>query len=217
GYSLWEFQVFGTTGTGNPNPGTGNLLSYNKPASASSFQNDGACSNCTPAKALDFDPATRWATSSTTGWVDPGWISVDLGATATISRVVLQWAPAFAVSYQLQLSDDNVNWRNVFSTTAGRGFKETVTVSGTGRYVRMFGTQRSNGFGYSLWEFQVYGTGGSPTQPPAPPQAPNFTHLAWSDEFNGATNTTPDPTKWTPETGPGVNNELEYYTNNNNP
>ncbi len=45
--------------------------------------------------------------------MDPGWITIDLGATATVSKVVLQWDPAFAVSYQLQLSDDNANWRTV--------------------------------------------------------------------------------------------------------
>ncbi|HEY0454351.1 discoidin domain-containing protein [Actinophytocola sp.] len=213
GYSLWEFQVYGNGSTG---PGPDGLLSYGKPATASTYQNDGACGGCTPAKVTDYDPATRWATSATNGWVDPGWITIDLGATATVSKVVLQWDPAYAVSYQIQVSDDNANWRTIYTTTAGRGFKETLTVSGTGRYVRMYGTQRSNGYGYSLWEFQVYGTGGAPTPPPPPPPAPNFTRLAWSDEFNGANGSTPDPAKWTPEVGPGVNNELQYYTNNNN-
>ncbi|GAB3441941.1 discoidin domain-containing protein [Actinophytocola sediminis] len=215
GYSLWEFQVFGTTG-GGADPGPEGLLSYQKPATASTYQDDGACGGCTPAKATDLDPATRWATSATNGWVDPGWITIDLGATATIDTVVLQWDPAYAVDYQLQVSDDNANWRTIYTTTDGGGFKETLTVSGTGRYVRMYGTERSNGYGYSLWEFQVYGTGGAPTPPPPTPPAPDFTRLVWSDEFNGANGATPDPAKWTPETGPGVNNELQYYTNNDN-
>ncbi|OLF08048.1 licheninase [Actinophytocola xinjiangensis] len=217
GYSLWEFQVYGTTGTDpGPGPGPDGLLSYQKPATASTFQDDGACRACTPSKATDLDPATRWATSATNGWVDPGWITIDLGATATIESVVLQWDPAYAVDYQLQVSDDNATWRTMYTTTSGTGFKETVTVSGTGRYVRMYGTERSNGYGYSLWEFQVYGTGGAPTQPPPAPPAPDFDNLVWSDEFNGANGSTPDPAKWTPEVGPGVNNELQYYTNNDN-
>ncbi|MET0234050.1 MAG: family 16 glycosylhydrolase, partial [Kibdelosporangium sp.] len=141
---------------------------------------------------------------------------VDLGATAHITQVVLQWDPAYATAYQIQTSADGTNWTSVYSTTTGKGFKETLTVTGTGRYVRMYGTARSNGYGYSLWEFQVYGTGGSPTAPPAAPAAPNFTRLAWSDEFNGANNSVPDPAKWTAEIGPGVNNELQYYTNNDN-
>jgi beta-glucanase (GH16 family) len=219
GYSLWELEVFGTpAGSGDPgDPGQERLLSYGKAGAASTFQNDGACPNCSPAKAFDRDPATRWATSATTGWVDPGWISVNLGAPATISRVVLQWDPAFATAYQLQVSDDNATWRTVYSTTTSRGFKETLAVTGTGRYVRMYGTARSNGYGYSLWEFQVYGTGGAPTTPPPLPADPAVPgRLVWSDEFNGAAGSTPDPAKWVPEVGPGVNNELQYYTNNQN-
>src|SRR5690349_20951168 len=115
GHSLWELEVFGTTpgggDPGGPGGGQAQLLSYGKAGAASTYQNDGACSNCSPAKAFDRDPATRWATSPTNGWVDPGWISVDLGAPATISRVVLQWDPAFATAYQLQVSDDNATWR----------------------------------------------------------------------------------------------------------
>jgi hypothetical protein len=29
-------------------------------------------------------------------------------------------------------------------------------VTGTGRYIRMYGTVRRTPYGYSLWEFQVY-------------------------------------------------------------
>ncbi|MFI5758547.1 discoidin domain-containing protein [Streptomyces sp. NPDC051569] len=218
GYSLWEFQVFTTGGGTTPPPAGGSaLLSYNKPATASTYQDSANCSGCTPAKAFDNDPATRWATSDTNGWVDPGWIRVDLGATAQIDKVVLQWDPAYATAYQIQTSPDGNNWTSVYSTTTGKGFKETLNVTGSGRYVRMYGTARVSTYGYSLWGFDVYGTGGSPTAPPPPPPNPgNPEHLVWSDEFNGAAGTTPDPAKWTAETGPGVNNELEYYTNNKN-
>ncbi|WP_459755871.1 discoidin domain-containing protein [Streptomyces sennicomposti] len=216
GYSLWEFQVF-TGGTTSP-PGDGaTLLSYKKPATASTYQNANSCVDCTPAKAFDEDPATRWATSDVNGWVDPGWIAVDLGATAHITKVVLQWDPAYATAYQIQTSPDGVNWTSIYSTSNGKGFKETLNVDGTGRWVRMYGTARSNGYGYSLWTFDVYGTGGNPTTPPAPPADPgNPTHLVWSDEFNGPAGAKPDATKWTQDPGNGQNGELEYYTNGDN-
>lgn len=217
GYSLWEFKVFGSTG-GDPGPGPGSkLLSYQMPGFASSQQHDGNCWECTPARAFDLDPASRWSTAANTGWVDPGWIYVDLGATAQIDKVVLQWDPASAKSYQLQVSNDASNWTTIYSTTTGPGFKETLTVSGTGRYVRMYGTQRNTPYGYSLWEFQVYGTGGAPTTPPAPPRDPaNPPSLVWYDEFNGPAGTKPDAAKWTADPGTGPNNELEYYTNHDN-
>ena len=231
GYSLWEFQVRvgGVPSTTNDvpsspsvspsqsqQPGNSVLLSYNKPATASTSQNDSNCNPCTPDKAFDNDPASRWATSPTNGWVDPGWIYVDLGATATIKQVVLQWDPAYAVAYQIQTSNDAVNWTPIYTTTTGKGFKETLNVTGTGRYVRMYGTARSNGYGYSIWEFKVYGTGGNPVQPPAPPADPVFpaTNLVWNDEFNTGTNV--DTSKWTVDAGTGQNGEIQYYSNLNN-
>jgi beta-glucanase (GH16 family) len=233
GYSFWEFQVFSggtttpttppattgpTSGPTTPPPtGGAKLLSYKKPGKASSEQNDVNCNPCTVDKAFDLDSATRWATSSTTGWVDPGWIYVDLGATAQISQVVLQWDPAYATAYQIQVSGDAVNWTSIYSTTTGKGFKETLNVNGSGRYVRMYGTARSSAYGYSLYDFNVYGTGGSPTAPPTVPD-PTFpaTRLVFADEFNGASGSKPDGSKWTIDPGTGQNGEVQYYTNNDN-
>ncbi|WP_112245577.1 discoidin domain-containing protein [Kribbella monticola] len=213
GYSLWEFKVFGSTS--GTVPGS-KLLSYNKPGVASSQQSDGNCWECTPARAFDLDPASRWATTTDTGWVDPGWIYVDLGATAQIDKVILQWDPASAKSYQIQVSNDATNWTPIYTTTNGPGFKETLNITGTGRYVRMYGTQRNTPYGYSLWEFQVYGTGGAPTTPPTPPADPaNPPQLIWSDEFNSAAGAKPDASKWRADPGNGQNGELQVYTDNN--
>ncbi len=226
GYSLWEFQVFtggsgdgGGTGGGDggTTPPGSTLLSYGKPATASSYQDDANCGGCTPAKAFDHDSATRWATSDVNGWVDPGWLQVDLGATAHITQVVLQWDPAYATAYQIQTSANGTDWTSIYSTTTGKGFKETLSVDGTGRYVRMYGTARSNGYGYSLWDFDVYGTGGDPTPPPAAPPNPGSPEkVVFDDEFNGAAGTEPDATKWSQDPGTGQNGELETYTNGDN-
>jgi beta-glucanase (GH16 family) len=213
GYSFWEFQVYAGDA---PPTGTTRLLSYAKPAVASTWQNDVNCNPCSPDKAFDNDPASRWATSSTNGWVDPGWISVDLGATAQISQVVLQWDPAYARAYQIQVSPDNVNWTSIYSTTTGDGLKDVINATGTGRYVRMYGTARSSAYGYSLWEFSIYGTGGNPTSPPAQPADPAFpaTRLVFADEFNGPAGSKPDTTKWTYDPGVPQNGEIQYYTPN---
>ncbi|GAB3685486.1 hypothetical protein GCM10027589_54470 [Actinocorallia lasiicapitis] len=194
------------------------MLSYGRSGASSSHQDDGSCWQCGPARAFDLDPASRWATSPNGGWSDPGWISVDLGATAQIHRVVLQWDPAYATAYQVQVSSDDQNWTPIYSTTTGRGFKETLTVDGTGRYVRVYGTQRSGPYGYSLWEFQVYGTGGAPITPPARPAEPASrpTDLVFGDEFNTPAGTRPDAARWKADPGTGQNGELQYYTDNAN-
>jgi beta-glucanase (GH16 family) len=219
GASLWEFAVRTSTDTGNPpDPGTDVLLSYKKPGTASTQQNDPNCTGCTVDKAFDFDPSTRWATATDVGWVDPGWIQVDLGATAQIKKVVLQWDPAYGKSFEVQVSPNGTgNWTPIYSTTTGTGFKQTLTVNGSGRFVRMYGTGRGSPYGYSLWEFQVWGTGGAPNpQPVIPPDPRNPKQLVWSDEFNTGNGTKPDANKWRPEVGTGQNAELQYYTNNNN-
>jgi fibronectin type 3 domain-containing protein len=134
------------TGSG----GSGGLLSQGQPATASSVQGAGyAASN-----AVDGNLGTRWSSASS----DPQWLQVDLGATHALSQVVLNWETAYAKAFQIQTSTDGTNWTAIYSTTTGTGGVQTIPVSGSGRYVRMYGTQRGTGYGYSLWEFQVYGS-----------------------------------------------------------
>src|SRR5690349_16952736 len=138
------------------------LLSQGKPVTVSSTENAG-----TPGSAaVDGNTGTRWSSA----FSDPQWIQVDLGATATVSSVTLNWETAYATAFKLQTSPDGTAWTDVYSTTTGTGGTQTLNVSGSGRYVRMYGTARSTGYGYSLWEFQVYGsTGGGTTNPGGTP------------------------------------------------
>ncbi|WP_327287017.1 discoidin domain-containing protein [Streptomyces sp. NBC_01198] len=154
GYSLWEFQVYGTTGTTTPaSCGTDNAA-QGRTATASSTENAG-----TPASAaVDGNTGTRWSSAA----ADPQWLQVDLGSSVPVCQVVLNWESAYAKAFQIQLSDNGTTWTPVYSTTTGTGGTQTLTVAGTGRYVRMNGTARATGYGYSLWEFQVH-TGGSGT------------------------------------------------------
>jgi fibronectin type 3 domain-containing protein len=147
GASLKSNEASATpTGSG----GSGGLLSQGQPATASSVQGAGyAASN-----AVDGNLGTRWSSASS----DPQWLQVDLGATHTINQIVLNWENAYAKAFQIQTSTDGTTWTTIYSTTTGTGGVQTVPVSGSGRYVRMYGTQRGTGYGYSLWEFQVYGS-----------------------------------------------------------
>ena len=104
--------------------------------------------------AVDGNLGTRWSSASS----DPQWLQVDLGATHALSQVVLNWETAYAKAFQIQTSTDGTNWTAIYSTTTGSGGVQTIPVSGSGRYVRMYGTQRATQYGYSLWEFQVYGS-----------------------------------------------------------
>ncbi|MBO3750418.1 discoidin domain-containing protein [Streptosporangiaceae bacterium NEAU-GS5] len=145
GYSLWEFSVQGT-----PGGGSGSLLSQGHTTTASSTEN----ATFPAANATDGSTGTRWSSA----FSDPQWVQVDLGATHSISRVVLNWEAAFASAFQIQTSANGTTWTNIYSTTSGTGGVQDLSVSGSGRYVRVNGTARATPYGYSLWEFQVYGT-----------------------------------------------------------
>jgi F5/8 type C domain len=130
------------------------LISQGKPATASSTENAG-----TPASAaVDGNTGTRWSSA----FSDPQWIQVDLGATATVTQVVLNWETAFGRSFQIQTAPAATGpFTTIFSTTTGTGGIQTIPVTGSGRFVRMNGTVRATQFGYSLFEFQVFGTFGA--------------------------------------------------------
>jgi hypothetical protein len=164
GYSLWEFQVFGTVGTAAACD-TGTNVALNKPGTASSAEN--AASGA--ASALDGNTGTRWSSA----FSDPQWLQVDLGSARSICQVTLNWEAAFASAFGIQVSNDAATWTSIYSTTTGTGGTQTLTVSGTGRYVRMYGTARATGYGYSLWEFSVYaGATGTPSPTPTPTGSP---------------------------------------------
>jgi F5/8 type C domain len=127
--------------------GTTNVA-LNKTATASSTENAG-----TPASAaVDGNTGTRWSSA----FADPQWLEVDLGSSQTICQVGLNWETAYATAFQIQTSTDNVNWTTIYSTTTGTGGNQTLTATGTGRYIRMYGTARATQYGYSLWEFGVH-------------------------------------------------------------
>ncbi|MWC30632.1 carbohydrate-binding protein [Paenibacillus sp. MMS18-CY102] len=156
----WNLNWLNFTSAGTIPPVSGNLA-LNKPAFASSTE--GAMS---AAGAVDGNSGTRWSSL----FADPQWIYVDLGSTTAINRVKLNWEAAYGKAYQLQVSNDAAVWTNVYSTVAGDGGIDDVTFSAaTARYVRIYGTQRGTAYGYSLWDFEVYGNGTTPIQQVATP------------------------------------------------
>ncbi|MEU3027537.1 discoidin domain-containing protein [Streptomyces incarnatus] len=154
GYSLWEFQVYGSTDTAQPSCGTANAA-QGKPAAASSTENAG-----TPASAaFDGNTGTRWSSQAS----DPQWVQVDLGSVQDLCKVDLNWEAAYGKNFQIQTSTDGQNWSTLKSVTGATGGTASYDVSGSGRYVRVYGTARGTGYGYSLWEVAVHtGTTGTP-------------------------------------------------------
>jgi hypothetical protein len=144
GYSIYELEVYGAVA-----PTTSNIA-INKTASASSVEEAGFEAS----KAFDGDAtATRWSSS----FADNQWLAADLGTAQNISRVVLKWEAAYATSYRIETSSDNVTWTTQKTVTAGAGGTEDLSFPAvSARYVRMYGLTRATEYGYSIWEFEVY-------------------------------------------------------------
>jgi chitosanase len=148
---------------------TETLLSQGKPAAASSVET----SALGPANAFDGRASSRWGSAE---GVDPQWIQVDLGVTSTVTHVNLSWETAYGRSYQIQVSSDGADWRSVYSTTNGDGATDDLTgLTGTGRFARLSGLTRGTRYGYSLYEFKVYGTSGESTPTAGASRSPTRT------------------------------------------
>lgn len=111
--------------------------------------------------AFDGNSGTRWASV----WNhDPEWVQVNLGQAQTICGVTLQWETAYGKAFKLQVSNtpsNEASWTTIYQTTTSTGGTQiiTPTTAASGQYVRMYGTQRPGGYGYSLYEFKLFGSG----------------------------------------------------------
>ncbi|WP_288132506.1 di-heme oxidoredictase family protein [Microbulbifer sp.] len=111
------------------------------------------------AYAVDGDNGTRWASAAQT---DPSWLSIDLGQLYNLNQVEIFWEAANADTYEILGSSNGSQWTTLSTQTGGQfGHRiDSVSVSGTYRYVRINGLSRSAGnqWGYSIWELGVFGS-----------------------------------------------------------
>jgi hypothetical protein len=128
-------------------------IAKGKPATSSSVEN----ATYPASNAVDGNMTTRWSSA----FSDPQWITIDLGASYAISAVALNWEGASGKNYTIRLSSDNASWTTLATKTnmaAGARLDSIGGLSGTGRYIQMNGTVRTTVYGYSLFDFRVYGT-----------------------------------------------------------
>jgi hypothetical protein len=155
GFEIWKggqglatnsFSFSATAGSG------ATPLSQGRPATSSSVEN----ASFPASNAFDGNGSTRWSSA----FQDGQWIQVDLGSTRQINRVVLNWEAAYARQFRVQASNDPsfATSTDLYATSAGTGGVNTLTVNGSGRYVRVLGQTRATPYGVSLWEFQVFGS-----------------------------------------------------------
>ena len=177
--------VFTDVTVRNITPPVNNVnLALAKTAVASTEENPTLSS----AKATDGDAGTRWASSFANA---TEWIYVDLGSNYNINRVVLKWEAAFATQYKVQISTDNVFTENetVNTQTASDGGTDDLTVSGTGRYIRILCTAKALApYGYSLFEIEAYGSASTAKKAAIAAEETEVTNTAFTMYPNPASN-----------------------------
>jgi hypothetical protein len=126
------------------------ILSQGKPVTVSGTES----SAFPPGAAVDGNSGTRWSSA----WTATQWFEVDLGSAQSVDAVDIDWEAAYAKAFTIQFSTDNSSWTTAYSTTSGTGGQQNLAITGTARYVRINLIQRAlTAYGYSFWEFQVYG------------------------------------------------------------
>jgi len=125
-------------------------LALGVPATASSVE-----TAAFPASAaVDGVTTSRWSSLRS----DPQWIRVDLGSVKSVDQVKLTWEAAYGRDYLVQVSNDGTNFTTIHTHVNGDGGVDDLTgLSGSGRYVRIYGTARGTTYGYSLWSLEVGG------------------------------------------------------------
>lgn len=111
--------------------------------------------NFFPQNAIDGNPNTRWGSE----FKEPQWLMVDLGGAFEVDKVVMVWESAYAVAYNIGLSVEGGEWKEVFSTENGDGKTDFVTFPlQKARYIRVNCLKRkSNLWGFSIWDVTIYG------------------------------------------------------------
>lgn len=113
--------------------------------------------NNTAGKAVDGNTTgTRWESEH---GLDEQWFELDLEGVYVISSIDIYWEGASAETYDVKVSPDGNDWQTIESVTNTQG-KRTDNIDGkqsVARYIRLDLHTRTTGYGFSIYEMEVFG------------------------------------------------------------
>lgn len=112
-----------------------------------------------PRNAIDGDKKTRWSSAWEAPEKNPDdqTVTLELKERTAIKSVAIDWEAACGKIYDVETSDDGASWATFAKEGNGKPGKVVHEGAATGRFVRIHGTKRCIGYGYSIWEIGVYG------------------------------------------------------------
>ena len=107
-------------------------------------------------QAFDGNQFSRWESQSS----DSQWIMIDLEKNYTISDMIIHWEGANAKKYIIESSHNGTDWRLVMQKENMPNmarYDRMYELSFNARYIRLTGIERNTAYGYSIWEWQIFG------------------------------------------------------------
>ncbi len=149
GYSFWEFEVYGT-GAQAPSAN----IALNK-TGLTNRPGNGAASN-----GIDGNSNTRF--ESEHGGNYELTYTIDLGSTFSVDKIAINWEAITTAASKFKVetaTSENGPWTTVYTKSSGdpiMNFETTFTAIDA-RYVKLTAYEKTGPWGYSFWEFEVYG------------------------------------------------------------
>lgn len=158
GVSMYELKIMGTRNeVETETDSTIKNLALGKTVVSSSNENDSYAAKY----AVDGDSSTRWASA----FADGQWIMVDLGAIYTVGCVNIEWEDAYASTYTIMWSQDNITWNTASTSNINSAQKTTnMFYNRPVRYIKVVCDKRATVYGSSIFELEVMGESNQETE-----------------------------------------------------
>ncbi|MFQ6130514.1 MAG: discoidin domain-containing protein [Armatimonadota bacterium] len=103
--------------------------------------------------AVDGKLDTRWASKASAH--NPQWLQVDFDRVVPVNSMAIRWERAYAVEYQIQVSDNGRDWRTLRHVKEGKGGRELLEgLAGAARYLRIHCIKPGPHPLFSIWEIE---------------------------------------------------------------
>jgi len=112
-----------------------------------------AANGFTPENITDENPGTRWSSGITSSEQS---VTADLGQPREFNTVRIAWEAARPGRVRIQISNDGMNWKEVFTGAVSGESTVAALPSVTASQVRLVMCDPVSQWGYSIWELEVF-------------------------------------------------------------
>ncbi|MBN1384825.1 MAG: glycoside hydrolase family 9 protein [Elusimicrobia bacterium] len=106
--------------------------------------------------AFDNNMNTRWSSDHK----DDQWIKISFDKAVEFDCIKIFWERAYTKEYNIEVSNDNTNWRRVHTQKNGRGGEDKINISKqSAKYIKILALKRGTEWGNSIFEIVILSRG----------------------------------------------------------